>query len=343
MSVVSSNRVPLESGTTRGMGSTLNKNVVPEMRKRLLRWFGQEQRELPWRATRDPYCVWVSEIMLQQTRVAAVIDYYNRFLQRFPDVHALAAATEADVLAAWSGLGYYRRARAMRTAAQKIIQEYGGRFPNTAAELKTLPGIGRYTAAAIASIAFGEAVAVVDGNVERVLSRVLGKDLRDQSEAWGEAEKLLDPRNAGDWNQAMMELGATICLPTQPKCLVCPVREFCGDPGRAAKKPQGIRHKRQLVYGLARRGRSIYLVQRPAHEALMSGMWELPLCDKNRESELLLTLKHSITNSDYTVQIVTLKASEVVGGKWVSEAKMRTLPITGLARKALRAKNLWPM
>ena len=324
------------------MGSSQNNDVVPEMRKRLLRWFNEQQRELPWRATRDPYCIWVSEIMLQQTRVAAVIEYYQRFLQRFPNVHALASATEADVLAAWSGLGYYRRARAMRAAAQKLVEDHGGRFPNSAAELRTLPGIGRYTAAAVASIAFGEAVAVVDGNVERVLSRVMGKDMRDRGEAWVEAERLLDPQNAGDWNQGMMELGATVCLPTQPKCLVCPIKEFCADPGRAAKKPQGIRHKRELVYGLARKGRSVYMVQRHAKESLMSGMWELPSCGERGEAEVFLTLKHSITNSDYTVRIVSLAASEVAGGKWVSEAGLRKLPITGLTRKALRAKNLWP-
>src|SRR6185369_12589401 len=146
--------------------------------------------------------------------------------------------------------------------------------------------------------------------------------------AWVEAERLLDPQHAGDWNQGMMELGATVCLPTQPKCLVCPIKEFCVEPGRAAKKPQGVRHKRALVYGLARKGRSIYMVQRPANESLMSGMWELPSCGERGESEVLLTLKHSITNSDYTVQIVSLKPSEVAGGKWVSEAGMRKLPVT---------------
>src|ERR1700678_561123 len=218
------------------------------LRRALLRWYDQNRRALPWRRDRDPYRVWVSEIMLQQTRVAAVLDHYARFMQRFPAVKSLAAAREASVLALWSGLGYYHRARRMHQAAKNIVRQ--GSFPRTAQDWSELPGIGRYTAAAIASIAFGEPVAVVDGNVERVLQRLFctqvspteGRTLRQAQGrlrgtvksrdrkiqiAWQQAEALLDRKRAGDFNQAMMELGATICTPRAPQCLICPVHSFC--------------------------------------------------------------------------------------------------------------------
>jgi A/G-specific adenine glycosylase len=191
-------------------------------RRRLLAWYDAHRRELPWRVSRDPYRVWLSEIMLQQTRVAAVIEYYQEFLRRFPTIKKLAAAREASVLAAWSGLGYYRRARTMHAAARVIVYERGGSFPANAEELRMLPGVGRYTAAAIASIAFDKPVAVVDGNVERVLQRISGKRFAGE-ELWTAAHHLLDARRPGDFNQAMMELGATVCTPRMPTCLMCPV------------------------------------------------------------------------------------------------------------------------
>src|SRR5579872_889128 len=185
---------------------------------------------MPWRGARDPYRIWVSEIMLQQTRVAAVLEYYPRFLKKFPTVKKLADARESEVLAAWSGLGYYRRARMMRLAAQKIAGELQGKFPRTSAGLRDLPGIGRYTAAAIASIAFDEPVAVVDGNVERVLTRIHGRELL-QAEMWELAGSWLEPARPGDFNQAMMELGAIVCTPRAPSCLTCPVVELCATRG----------------------------------------------------------------------------------------------------------------
>jgi A/G-specific adenine glycosylase len=186
-----------------------------EFRARLLAWYDAHARDLPWRKRHDPYRVWVSEIMLQQTRVAAVIEHYREFLRRFPTVQKLAAAREASVLAAWSGLGYYRRARMLHTAAKLVIRESDGKFPKTAQEWRDLPGIGRYTAAAIASIAFGEPVAVVDGNVERALQRIHQKACTG-GEIWAAAASLLDPHRPGDFNQAMMELGATVCTPRTP-------------------------------------------------------------------------------------------------------------------------------
>ena len=201
-------------------------------RKQLLAWFRQFQRDLPWRRTRDPYCVWLSEIMLQQTRVAAVIPYYESFLEHFPNLHALAAALEEEVLRLWSGLGYYSRARNLHKAAQKIVAEHGGEFPSRLEDVLALPGIGNYTAAAILSIAFGQKHAVLDGNVARVLTRLgaVRGDLR-VSARWQDLQKCadanLEAKSPGDWNQAMMELGATLCSPKSPQCLLCPVAQFC--------------------------------------------------------------------------------------------------------------------
>ncbi|MGB7285079.1 MAG: A/G-specific adenine glycosylase [Candidatus Acidiferrum sp.] len=222
-------------------------------RKQLLAWFRQFQRDLPWRRTKDPYRIWVSEIMLQQTRVAAVIPYYERFLARFPDVRALADAPQEDVLKLWSGLGYYSRARNLQRAAQQIVARPGGEFPNDEEALLALPGIGRYTAAAILSIAFGAKRAVLDGNVARVLARLgaIRGGLRE-SRRWLSLQKkageLLDPKSPGDWNQAMMELGAMVCTPRAPQCLLCPVAKFCrarqlGDPESFPEKPK----KREAV------------------------------------------------------------------------------------------------
>ena len=210
----------------------LNARELAKFRKRLLAWFQQFQRDLPWRGTKDPYRIWLSEIMLQQTRVAAVIPYYEKFLERFPNVQALAAAPQEDVLRVWSGLGYYSRARNLQKAAQQIAAKHGGQFPTRVADVLDLPGIGNYTAAAVLSIAFNEKHAVLDGNVARVLARLgaLRGDFREPRR-WQKlqqtADALLDVNSPGDWNQAMMELGATVCAPKSPQCLLCPVAPFC--------------------------------------------------------------------------------------------------------------------
>jgi A/G-specific adenine glycosylase len=210
----------------------LHGRELAALRKQLLRWFRHYQRELPWRRTKDPYRIWLSEIMLQQTRVAAVIPYYERFLARFPDVQTLAAAPQEEVLRLWSGLGYYSRARNLQSAAQEIVAKHDGVFPRDEKEALALPGIGRYTAAAILSIAYSAKHAVLDGNVARVLARIFAVqgDLRD-AKRWKSlqqsADALLDQKSPSDWNQAMMELGATLCTPQSPQCLVCPVTQFC--------------------------------------------------------------------------------------------------------------------
>jgi A/G-specific adenine glycosylase len=221
---------------------------LASLRRQLLDWFYQFQRDLPWRRTKDPYSIWVSEIMLQQTRVAAVIPYYARFLARFPDVRALAKAPQEEVLRLWSGLGYYSRARNLQKAAQEIVAHHAGEFPREEAAVLALPGIGNYTAAAILSIAFGARRAVLDGNVARVLARLgaIRGDLRE-SRRWRSLQEtagnLLAPNSPGDWNQAMMELGAMVCTPRAPQCLLCPVAKFC--KARKSGDPESFPEKRK--------------------------------------------------------------------------------------------------
>jgi A/G-specific adenine glycosylase len=268
-------------------------------RKHLLAWFRQFQRDLPWRRTKDPYRIWISEIMLQQTRVAAVIPYYERFLARFPDVRALAGAPQEDVLRLWSGLGYYSRARNLQKAAQQIVALHGGEFPMEEKAAMALSGIGPYTGAAILSIAFGAKHAVLDGNVARVLARLgaIRGDLRE-SRRWqslqSNAQELLDPKAPGDWNQAMMELGAIVCTPRAPQCLLCPVAKFCrarqsGDPEsfpEKRKKREAVQIVLAAAVLLTRRGQTLLLPpprqkteSKPAADdvaTLVSRMWHFP-------------------------------------------------------------------
>ena len=221
-----------ENGALMNAPSSLTTPELKKFRTELLGWFATYQRNLPWRRDCDSYRIWISEIMLQQTRVAAVIPYFERFCARFPDVRALAEAEEAEVLRMWSGLGYYSRARNLQAAAQQIVREHGGRFPATEQDIRALRGIGKYTTNAILSIAFGKNHAVVEGNVARVVARLeaLRGDLREGAR-WESlqrtADRLLAPEAPGAWNQAMMELGATICTPRSPQCLLCPVAKFC--------------------------------------------------------------------------------------------------------------------
>jgi A/G-specific adenine glycosylase len=309
--------------------------------RRLLSWFDCHQRELPWRQNRDPYRVWLSEVMLQQTRVAAVTDHYGKFLRRFPTIEKLASARESSVLTAWSGLGYYRRARMLHAAAKKIVKEHGGTFPGNAEDLRALPGIGRYTAAAIASIAFDEPVAVVDGNVERVLQRVQGKNLTGEG-LWRAAGELLHRRRPGDFNQAMMELGATLCLPRQPQCLLCPVSDLCATRGELRKPLKRSRQiKQEIYYALACRDGVTFMVKRPNTAARMPGMWELPeTTSANGTTAAWLTLRHSITVTDYLVSVMQCLPPDGVDGRWVRDSKITTLPLTGLTRKILRAAGI---
>ena len=314
-------------------------------RGELLSWYRVNRRDLPWRRTPGPYRIWVSEIMLQQTRVAAVLDHYQRFLKRFPTIRGLAAATESAVLAEWSGLGYYRRARLLHRAAQVLASEHRGVLPRSSAELRNLPGIGRYTANAIASIAHGEPVAVVDGNVERLLGRVFGKKLTGEA-IWKAAHGLLDVAQPGDFNQAMMELGATICLPGAPRCELCPVKRFCisrdlTHAPTSVKSASRARIQRFAYLSLARRGNSILLRQRTDSDRLMPGMWELPEMANVPTREALLRVRHSITTTDWQVSVFfcsRLKKEKRM--TWVELSEVSRLPLTGLTRKVLRRLNL---
>ncbi len=311
----------------------------------LLRWYDLEKRDLPWRKTKNPYHVWVSEIMLQQTRVGAVLEHYREFLARFPDLETLAGASLDAVLAAWSGLGYYRRARNLHAAAQKVIAELDGKIPGTAEALRQLPGIGRYTAAAIASIAFGETCAVLDGNVERVLQRIHGHAEMSARELWTAAEDLLSPQRPGDFNQAMMELGATVCLPGEPRCLLCPIRSWCRTRGALSIAKQTKRTTCDLDMALIIHGERVKLVRRPTSETVMTGMWELPTLPAPPDGlhEPGLSLKHSIMNTDYKVRVwrLTRRASpKLTAGRWFPLHEISELPLTGLARKILHRLKL---
>jgi A/G-specific adenine glycosylase len=254
---------------------------VRAIRAPLLRWYRKHRRDLPWRRTRDPYAIWVSEVMLQQTRVAVVLPYYERFLRRFPDVGALASAQEEDVLAAWSGLGYYRRARGLLEGARQVIDRHAGRVPDDVHALRELPGVGRYTAGAIASVAFGREAAIVDGNVRRVLTRILALRKPRESVLWRNAQTLVHGTSPGDLNQALMELGATICAPRSPSCASCPVAARCGahQRGDAERYPASEPAKETILVPVAvaivERGGAIVL-ERPGATSPLRGAWDLP-------------------------------------------------------------------
>lgn len=290
-------------------------HIVADLRGQLLEWFRKYQRDLPWRRNKDPYRIWLSEVMLQQTRVAAVIPFYERFLEHFPTIRALAAAPEAEVLRLWAGLGYYSRARNLQHAAKEIVEKHGGEFPRRAEDALALPGIGSYTAAAILSIAFGARHAVLDGNVARVIARLdaVHGDLREGAR-WqslqSTADGLLDPDAPSDWNQAMMELGAMICTPKSPQCLLCPVAEFCR--ARQLGLTEVIPEKRKkrateevelaAAVFLDEKGRTLLLpppetdrahVTQDAVRPLISKMWHFPMIavQRNAARELIEFLK----------------------------------------------------
>ena len=281
--------------------------------------------------------------MLQQTRVAAVLDHYRRFLALFPNVEALAAADQGHVLAAWSGLGYYRRARALHAAARQIVDQHAGHFPRTVAELRKLPGIGAYTAAAVASIAFGRASPVIDGNVERVIARLFGSPGKPD-DVWRIAAHLLSRSRRGDFNQAMMELGATVCTPAQPACVTCPVFRLCRTRGPGKRQKSRARRSCHVHFRLARSGGFVFLVQRSEDESLMPEMWELPKMvgthHEGADGDPLLKLRHSITTTDYLVTVTVGSAPKCTHGAWVQVSRLSTLALTGLARKILRHSKL---
>jgi A/G-specific adenine glycosylase len=334
--------------------------ALPRLRHKLLAWFDQNRRDLPWRRTLDPYAIWVSEIMLQQTRVAVVVERYTAFLECFPTVTALAHAAESSVLALWSGLGYYRRARMLYQAAGIISAEFAGKMPTTAADLRKLPGVGAYTSAAIASIAHGEPVAVVDGNVERVVQRLVGigsdstsgrAELVRQTNNF--AQKLLDPDRPGDHNQAMMELGATICLPRNPLCLQCPLERSCKTRGEHPTPRRAQMTTQEAGYAVVLRSgpaeTEVLLAQRAPAETVMPSMWELPsLLDSDiPQADQLMAVRHAIMQVNYAVRIRSVAESDVAlltasseHLRWTPLSELPSVALTGLARKVLQRAKL---
>ncbi len=339
------------------------------MAQALVAWYRRNRRDLPWRRTSDPYAIWIAEIMLQQTTVQAVVPYYTRFMVRFPDLETLARARLPTVLAAWSGLGYYRRARNLHSAARLIVADHGGRFPDTAAGVLALPGIGRYTAGAILSIAFGQRQPVLDGNVARVLSRVLlirgdAQEAGNKHRLWQAARELVELSKApGDLNQALMELGATICTPIGPDCPSCPLARRCAarraGEQEAIPRPRRRRTPIQVKMSVAvveRDGR--FLLRRREGTRLMDGLWELPTLDPPRggagragrgndppmrKVSRLDRIRHTITYRRLEVEVCRARLlSEPWGSRyrWVSMAQARKLPTSSLVTKVFeRLRN----
>jgi A/G-specific adenine glycosylase len=307
------------------------------IRRKLVRWYERHQRDLPWRNTRDPYAIWISEIMLQQTRVAAVIPYYRRFLETFPGTAQLAAASEKALLTMWSGLGYYSRARNLQKAARQI--EERGAFPSTYEEIRELPGVGDYTAAAVASIAFGLPHAAVDGNVRRVIARLTN----GKGDPVTTAGTLLDRKDPSRWNQAMMELGATVCLPREPLCSVCPVAQACEafrhgtqrELPLKRQKPQTIFLEKTLLV-IRRKGR-LLLTQ----SGRVKGFWDLPeTFEGARLGAKLGEFRHAITHRSYHFTVCEAVATKGPAGcRWFAEEEIEKIPLSTAAKKGLRCLN----
>ncbi|MFH1680824.1 MAG: A/G-specific adenine glycosylase [Candidatus Eisenbacteria bacterium] len=322
------------------------------LRAALLRWYRKNRRDLPWRRTSDPYRILVSETMLQQTRVSVAIPYYERFTSRFPDPASLAAAPLDEVLALWAGLGYYRRARHLKSAAEKIVSEHGGRVPDRLDALLALPGVGRYTAGAILSIAHGRRAAVLDGNVFRVLARFFARKgswrrAADRTPFWDLAEALVPEGNPGELNQALMELGALVCVPRAPDCPRCPLRARCEALrlDRVDRFPvPPPREQTEIVaesrYVLLDGEGRVLLVRRP-ERGRMGGLWDLPDSPPGkRRGRKVGTLRHSVLRFRYVVDVYRLSrpSRSARGGpdrRWAAREELESYALTGMARKAL--------
>jgi len=341
---------------------------LPAWRRALLVWYRRNRRDLPWRRTRDPYRIWVAEVMLQQTTVKGALPYYEPFLERFPDPARLAAAPEEAVVAAWSGLGYYHRARNLRRGARHVVDHHAGRFPRTLEAALAVPGVGLYTASAVLSIAHGAPLPVVDGNVRRVLARLFalrGPEWRRDGRYYNLAEEILDRDSPGDWNQALMELGATVCTPRRPACPACPVRSSC--QARAQGLQERIPETRlrraavdvTVAAALVEKDGRVLLVRR-AEGRLMGRMWEVPqtslesrgLVDLVREVEarhglavvpgpLLARARHAITFrrirvEAYRARLRRKPPPDPERYRWVAPSEIGSLPISSMTRKVLR-------
>jgi A/G-specific adenine glycosylase len=333
--------------------------------RRLLSWYCRSARTLPWRGHPDPYAVWVSEVMLQQTRVETVIPYFNRWMKRFPTIKSLAGASEQDVLNLWEGLGYYSRARNLHEAAKIVVEKHNGKLPRDLDALRRLPGIGQYTVGAIASMAFGMDEPALDGNIRRVLARVFDVSVPADSSLgeralWNLAAEYLPRSKAGDYNQALMDLGATICLPKNPHCLICPVFGLCEarqkgiqDQRPVLKPTKKIPHYIHAAAVIVKNGR-VLLAKRPS-KGLLGGMWEFPngRVDedparglpkalrlgyqlKARKKDALGSVKHAYTHFKVTVHVFQCELISVPKNqnlKWVKPGDLKDLPMGKVDRQ----------
>ena len=315
------------------------------LRTRLARWFRVQGRDLPWRRTHDPYAIMVSEFMLQQTQVATVRDYYARWLARFPDFAALAAASEADVLHVWQGLGYYARARNLHRAAQQVVAQHGGRLPDDLAAIAALPGVGRYTAGAIASFAFDRATPIIDSNIARVLARLLDlhepiQTTRGSEILWRTAEALLPKRGGRLHNSAIMELGALVCTPRQPQCPICPAREHC-----RATNPESlpVKKPRRKTVALAEdcawviRDGQLLLEQQTG--ARWRGLWKLPvLAARPADARLLLALDYPFTHHRVTLSVFAPNSLPALqpAQRWVPLGAIDNVALAAPHKRAIR-------
>jgi A/G-specific adenine glycosylase len=321
-----------------------NKNAK-SLRQKLARWFHRHGRDLPWRRTHDPYAIMVSEFMLQQTQVVTVIDYYHRWLARFPDFKTLAAASEADVLHAWQGLGYYARARNLHRAAQQVAAQHAGQLPNDLPAIAALPGVGRYTAGAVASFAFDQVTPIIDANIARVLARLL--DLQEPIDTtrgseilWQTAEALLPKRGGRLHNSALMELGALVCTPRAPQCLICPVREHC-----QAENPEALPRKRPrpktvpLAEDCAWIVRDGKLLLEQQSGSRWKGLWKLPvLASPGAKSQLLVAFDYPFTNHRVTLSVYAARAPKTPppAHQWIALSDVDTIALAAPHKRAIK-------
>jgi len=331
----------------------VNYPYVAQFRQSLVEWFEEEKRDLPWRHTKDPYKIWVSEVMLQQTRVDTVIPYYNRFMESFPTLELLAEAPQEYLLKHWEGLGYYSRARNLQAGVREVLENYGGIVPNNRHEISKLKGIGPYTAGAILSIAYNKPEHAVDGNVMRVLSRVLNihDDIalpKTKKIFEAAVDELIDPENPSSFNQGLMELGALICSPTSPKCLLCPVRDYCtafneGQPEELPVKSKKVKMKHLSfdVFVCEDEHGRLLMEQRPS-EGLLANMWQFPMVEHNENSfeqfaqqyevasqakQDILTFKHVFSHLTWHINAHYMKSKTCKKGEWLTREQIALLPM----------------
>jgi A/G-specific adenine glycosylase len=327
---------------------------LPLMRDALLSWYDQHARDLPWRHEEDPYRIWLSEIMLQQTRVDTVIPYYKRFLESYPDAASLSAAKEEEVLKLWEGLGYYARARNFHEAIQEVQSRYGGGIPSETEAFRRLPGVGDYTAAAVMSIAYGIPLAAVDGNVKRVVSRLFGLPgnlQKQEKEIKNRAAALLDAKRPGDFNQALMDLGASICSSRNPSCPECPLKSYClaltqgmvdAIPPKKSQKPLPLVEVTAVIIVQGQKG----LIRQRPRNGLLGGLWELPTLGPGALTasqvtlgEELAVLNHQFSHLRWKVSVfkgtLTHEPPAKPPWRWVTAAELMTLPFPAVYHPAV--------